>query len=78
MADEIFTEVRCPACIPLGYDNSRLLLKVSGEMKASEARIQIRCHRCKSLIEWRYGLPKLDIIKQGNKNPTRRNYAAFE
>jgi hypothetical protein len=74
---ETFTEVRCPACVPLGWDTSRLLFKVYGVISAGGATIQTRCHRCKSLISWRIGTPELRAIERGPQNEKRRK-VAFE
>jgi hypothetical protein len=74
---EVFTEVRCPACVPLGWDTSRLLFKVYGIIAAGGATIQTRCHRCKSLISWRIGTPELRVIERGPQNEKRRK-VAFE
>lgn len=74
---EVWTEIRCPACVPLGWDASKLLFKVYGPMTPSGAAVQIRCHRCKSLVSWAIGLPKLVVIEHGPKNSIRRK-VAFE
>lgn len=73
---EVFTEVRCPACVPLGWDSSRLLFKAYGVLVPSDARVQLVCHRCKSLVEWRIGLPILNVIEKGQRRRTAR--VAFE
>jgi hypothetical protein len=66
---EVFTEIRCPACIPLGWGASRLLLKVNGKIPPLPGVVlQMKCHRCKSLIEWRLGTPILTAVQMGMKN----------
>lgn len=64
---ETFIEIRCPACTKLGYDTSRLLFKVHyfGSAPSQDAEIEIRCHRCKSLILWNFGTPSLHIAQIG-------------
>jgi hypothetical protein len=72
---EVWTEIRCPACVPLGWDASKLLFKVYGPMTPSGATVQIRCHRCKSLIEWNYGTPKFRAVEHGQRNHKRLHTA---
>ena len=75
---ETFIEVRCPACVKLGWYSARLLFRVYGNPVTSDtAKLQIVCHRCKSMISWTIGQPELEIIKHGQKNE-RRQVAAFE
>jgi DNA-directed RNA polymerase subunit RPC12/RpoP len=74
---ESWSEIRCPACVPLGWPSSRLLFKVNGVMSYSGARVEIVCHRCKSLVSWVIGVPVLHVIKYGQKND-RHQTAAFE
>ena len=75
---EVFTEIRCPACVPLGWGNSRLLLKVNGKIPPlAGVVIQIKCHRCKSMIEWHLGTPILVAVQMGMKNH-KQSHAAFE
>lgn len=74
---ETFTDVRCPACVSLGWDASRLLFKVYGAMVPSGATLQIRCHRCHSLVAWEIGTPILRAVQLGPKNGKRRK-VAFE
>jgi hypothetical protein len=74
---ESWTEVRCCACVSLGWESSRLLFKVYGAMEATGATIQVRCHRCKSLIAWHIGTPELRAVEHGPKNNKRRK-VAFE
>lgn len=74
---ESFTEVRCTACINLGWYSSHLLLRASGVIEAQEVQIEVKCPRCKSLVKWTYGTPKFDIISHGVKNH-RPAKAVFE
>jgi len=74
---ESWTEVRCPACVPCGYPSSRLLLKVRGKLPKLECFEQLKCPRCKSLIEWQIGAPLMSILEKGVINH-RRQRAAFE
>ena len=67
---ESWTEIRCPACVPLGWYSPRLLLRVVGKMEPHEAQVQIKCWICKSVIGWTIGTPKLEIIEHGKE---RRN-----
>ena len=74
---EVWTEIRCPSCVPCGWETSRLLLRVYGKLLPQEAKIQTKCHRCKSLISWRIGTPDLRIDQCGPKN-RKRQYVSFE
>lgn len=75
---ESWTEIRCPACVELGWYSSRLLLKVRGKVKpAANVIIQIKCIRCKSVVEWTLGTPFMFVIEQGPKNHKRQT-CAFE
>jgi len=74
---ESWTEIRCPACVPLGWYSSRLLLKVVGVIEPQEAQIQIKCFMCKSIIGWTVGTPLLEVVETGRKNHKRQT-AAFE
>ena len=74
---ESWTEIRCPACVPLGWDSSRLLFKVFGVMQPTSVQVQVRCHRCRSLISWTFGLPRIIIVEHGPKNHKKRK-VAFE
>jgi len=75
---ESWTELRCPACVELGWNSSRLLLKVRGKIKpAANVVLQLKCHRCKSLVEWTLGTPFLVAVVLGEKN-RRRATCAFE
>lgn len=75
---ESWTEIRCVACQKLGWESSRLLLKVHGHIVPSASvTIQLKCHRCKSIIEWTLGTPILVAVVLGEKN-RRRSHAAFE
>lgn len=75
---ESFTEIRCPACIGLGWGSSRLLLKVNGKIPPLPGIVlQFKCHRCKSVVEWRLGTPVLVATVPGVKNH-KRQQAAFE
>lgn len=73
-APEAWTEVRCIACVPCGFEASRLLFKVQGRSEDSGAAVQIPCPRCKSLISWRIGTSRIDIIKKGTYNHKRQSY----
>jgi hypothetical protein len=54
------------------------LLKVRGKVKpAANVVIQLKCHRCKSLVEWTLGTPVLVAVVLGEKN-RRRAVAVFE
>jgi DNA-directed RNA polymerase subunit RPC12/RpoP len=75
---EAWTEIRCPACIGLGWNSSRLLLKVYGHVKPDpKVKYQFKCHRCKSIIEWVQGLPVLVPVTLGVRNH-HASHAAFE
>jgi phage FluMu protein Com len=74
---EQWTEVRCIACVPLGWYSSHLLLRIEGPMHANGVKLQMKCPRCKSLVEWVFGKPEFRIIIEGNRNH-RRQTAAFE
>jgi DNA-directed RNA polymerase subunit RPC12/RpoP len=67
---ETFTEIRCPACVNLGWPSSRLLLKINGKIPPlAGVTVQIKCHRCKSTIEWHLGTPIFypSIVGEHNK-----------
>lgn len=75
---ESWTEIRCPACMSLGWTSSRLLLKVRGHVPPNAGVIiQMKCHRCKSTIEWVLGTPVLIPVVMGMKN-YKRQTASFE
>ena len=75
---ESFTELRCPACVQLGWQSSRLLLKVSGKMTPMlGVEVEMKCHRCKSVISWHFGTPILLATEFGPKN-RRMSRVAFE
>ena len=70
---ESWTEIRCPACVLLGWNSSRLLLKVYGHMpEVTGVDIQMKCHRCKSIVSWRLGTPILVPVALGAKNNKRQ------
>jgi phage FluMu protein Com len=65
---EVWTELRCPACVQLGWGASRLLLKISGKLPPTTgAKLQVKCQRCKSLISWMVGTPILYVEQYGAK-----------
>jgi phage FluMu protein Com len=74
---EQWTEIRCIACVSLGWYSSHLLLRVNGVLERSDIRLQLKCPRCKSLIEWTFGKPEFSIVAAGVRNH-RRQTAAFE
>ncbi len=74
---ETWVEVRCIACVPLGFYSSHLLLRVEGAMSANGVKLQMKCPRCKSLVEWEFGKPSFVVLIEGVRNH-RRQIAAFE
>lgn len=74
---EQWTEIRCFACVPLGWYSSHLLLRVSGIIEAQDVKLEMKCPRCKSVILWTYGKPEFMILKDGIRNQ-RRQTTAFE
>ena len=75
---ESWTELRCPACVQLGWHSSRLLLKLKGDIPPIlGVTIEMKCHRCKSLIVWHLGTPVLVPVALGAKN-NKRQKVAFE
>lgn len=66
------TEIRCPACVPLGWERPRLLLTVFGVMESSTVKVQCHCPRCKSLVKWTYGTAELEIVKHGPIEKSRQ------
>lgn len=75
---ESWTEIRCPACVGLGWRSSRLLLKVQGRIpELVGVTIELKCHRCKSLISWRLGTPILTPVTEGVRNHKKQT-VAFE
>jgi phage FluMu protein Com len=74
---EQWTDVRCIACVPLGWYSSRLLLRINGVMNANGVKLEMRCPRCRSLIEWTFGKPEFKILYEGRKNDKKQT-AVFE
>ena len=75
---ESWAEIRCPACVQLGWQSSRLLLKVRGHVpELVGVEVEMKCHRCKSVVSWRVGTPILLPIELGPKN-RRMSRVAFE
>lgn len=74
---ESWVEVRCICCVPLGYYSSHLLARAHGVIVAQEVQIELKCPRCKSIIEWSYGKPEFKIVKRGVENH-KRQVVAFE
>ena len=74
---EQWTELRCIACVPLGWESSRLLLRIEGFIPQSEAQIEVKCHRCKSVVSWQIGTLNIGVKSYGQKNHKRAT-AAFE
>ena len=74
---ERWTELRCIACVPLGWESSRLLLRVEGYIPPTEAQIELKCHRCKSVVSWQIGTMNIRVKSHGQKNH-RRMTAVFE
>lgn len=74
---ESWTEVRCPACVSLGWYSPRLLFRVIGKLEPTEAHLQIKCWICKSVVDWKVGTPELAIVELGRKNHKKQT-AAFE
>lgn len=74
---EVWIEVRCIRCVPLGWYHSRLLMRVRGQVVAQEVYLELKCPRCGSIIEWTYGKPEFKIVKDGVKNH-KRQLVAFE
>lgn len=76
---ETWTEVRCIACVPLGWYSSHLLLRMHtiGKVEPLNVKLQLKCPRCKSLVEWKLGTPEFAVIAEGVKNQKRQT-VAFE
>jgi len=74
---ETWTEICCPACVPLGWYSSRVLFKVYGKVDPIDAQLQIKCRICKSIIGWKIGTPLIEVLEEGRKNHKRQT-AAFE
>lgn len=67
-------DIRCPACVPLGWPAPRLLLQIrDADIKTA---VRVKCHRCKSVVEYISGTTAR-IITEGERNP-RRKGGAFE
>lgn len=62
---EIWTEIRCPGCRSCGWENGRLLFKISGIIPITGAKLQTRCNWCKSLVEWQIGTPRITTVIMG-------------
>jgi hypothetical protein len=76
--DEQWTEVRCIACVHLGWYSSHLLLRLSGKIPKDEhITIELKCPRCKSVILWTLGRPEFVVKVEGVKNH-RRQVVVFE
>lgn len=65
---ETWTEIRCPACVSLGWYSSHLLLRIIGKPSPAPVHIEIKCPRCKSLISWVYGTPEFGVMRTGRRN----------
>lgn len=72
--NEQWTEIRCIACVPLGWYSSHLLLRLHsiGKVEARDLKLQMKCPRCKSLIEWKLGTPEFLVIVEGIRNHKRQ------
>lgn len=71
-----WTEIRCPACVYLGWESSRLLLKIEGKtVPMSNVSIEIKCQRCKSMVVWKFGTPILYASQMGERNHKRQKLA---
>lgn len=72
-------EIRCPACLDLGYPTARHIFMVLGDMvaPASAVLIQFHCKRCKSDVQWSYGSDQFQIVKTGERNHHQQK-ASFE
>lgn len=57
VSTETWIDIRCPACVKLGYGASRLLLRAEGDIPETKAKLQVKCQRCKSVIQWTIGTP---------------------
>jgi phage FluMu protein Com len=75
---EQWTEVRCIACVPLGWYSSHLLLRLQGVIPPCErVTIELKCPRCKSIILWTLGKPEFVVKVEGVRNH-KRQLVAFE
>lgn len=72
---ETWTEIRCPACVGLGWYSSHLLLKVTGNLVPLPVSLEMKCPRCKSKISWHYGTPEFSIVSTGKKKMEFDRYA---
>ena len=73
---ESWSEVRCPACVPLGWPAPRLLFRVTG-VSIPGGVLETKCHRCGSLVAWDIGRPVLRVVEYGQKN-NKKQVAVFE
>ena len=70
---EIWIDIFCPFCVPLGYPTARHLMAIyiKGEMIETPNQYQMQsCKRCKSKYIWTYGmkLPRLVNLGHPYKN----------
>jgi hypothetical protein len=72
-----WSELRCPACVGLGFYSSRLLFQIEGDVPETEAKIKIKCWMCHSVISWQIGTVNIQVIEHGRRNHKRQT-AAFE
>ena len=72
-------EIRCPACVPLGYEKPRFIFSVHGVMvlAGEPVYIQFHCKRCRSDVQWVYGTELFETVKPGEPNHKRQR-VAFE
>lgn len=76
-SSETWTEIRCIACVSLGWYHSHLLLRLHGVIAPMDVTLELKCPRCKSLIGWSFGKPDFKVLTEGVRNH-RRQIAAFE
>lgn len=74
---ETWTEIRCIACVNLGWYSSHLLLRLHGAITPQAVKLELKCPRCKSVIEWSFGEAKFAILNEGVRNH-RKQVAVFE
>ena len=68
--DVTHTEIRCPACVELGYAVPRFFFRIDGMMTVPETPVLflVHCKVCKSYVQWRYGTNEFEIVKTGVQN----------
>jgi hypothetical protein len=72
---ESWTEIRCPACVQLGYVSPRLLCQIKGK-PPKDMILYFPCSKCRSIVEFHFD--KLRFVVLRNGEPRKKAKIAFE